>query len=137
MTQIDDFLDGEKMVGGFNFRPFTVGSKIACEQLGLTLFTTGDVSPDKAEAERQIMTFAWLHSQPLPQVLAAIRNSTASAAAEEFAFSVPVADLPVIIAEINRVSAAVADAVVDVHQKPGSGDDKTPGNSTGQGKPQD
>jgi len=136
MNPLNDFLDGEKKVASLTLRPFTIGSKLACEQLNLTMFTTGEVSDENSEAERQLMAFAWLHSQPLPKVLAAIRNGTANEAAEEFAYTVPIGDLPAVIAEINRVSLAVTAANVDVLQKASNCGDDAPGNSTGQDKPQ-
>ena len=136
MNALNDFLDGEKKVASLTLRPFTIGSKLGCEQLNLTMFTTGEVPGENSEAERQIVTFAWLHSQPLPKVLAAIRNGTANEAAEEFAYTVPIEDLPAVIAEINRISLAVTAANVDVLPKPGNGGDDAPGNSTGQDKPQ-
>lgn len=134
MNLLNDFLDGEKKVASLTLRPFTIGSKLACEQLNLTMFTTGEVSTENSDAERQLMMFAWLHSQPLPKVLAAIRNGTAKESAEEFAFSVPIGDLQAVISEINRISLAVTSANVDVQQKPGSGGDDAPGNFAGQDK---
>ena len=132
MTLLNDFLDGEKLIGGITFRPFTIGSKAVCEQMGLTMFTTGEVSSADGESERQLIAFAWLHSKPLSEVLTALRNGTASNAAQEFGFTIPVSVLPAIIAEINRISAATAEASVDVAQKPGGSKDNAPGNCTGQ-----
>ena len=132
MTQLNDFLDGEKLIGGITFRPFTIGSKAGCEQMGLTMFTTGEQPTSEGESERQLIAFAWLHSQPLPEVLTALRNGTASDAAQAFGFTVPITTLPAIIAEINRISAATAAATVDVAQKPGGSKDAAPGNCIGQ-----
>jgi len=133
MNEIHDFLDGEKMVGGLNFRPYTIGSKAACEQMRLTMFTDGTSPENDGESERQLIAFAWIQSQPLPEVITALRNGTASARAEEFGWTVPVSSLPAIISEINRISAASTAAAVEVAPKPGRGKDNAPGNSTGQG----
>lgn len=134
MNALNDFLDGEKLIGGITFRPFTIGSKAVCEQMGLTMFTTGESPASEGESERQLIAFAWLHSQPLLQVLAALRNGTAGDAAQAFGFTVPITSLPAIIEEINRISAATTAATVDVAQKPGASKDNAPGNCTGQDK---
>ena len=133
MNPLNDFIDGEKTIGGIRFRAFTIGSKAICEQMRLTMFTSGEVSDDAGESERQLIAFAWLHSEPLENVLIAVRKGTCDAAAQEFGFMLPVHILPAIIAEINRISAATAEAAVDVAPKPGGGKDNAPGNSTGQG----
>jgi hypothetical protein len=123
---MNDFLDGEKTIAGLNFRPFTLGSKAACEQMNLSMFLTGETGSD-AEAERQMVAFAWLHSAPLKTVLAALRNGTANECAQEFGFSVVISAMPELVAEINRISRAAAEASVDIMPKPGSKDD-SPGN---------
>jgi hypothetical protein len=133
MNEVHDFLDGEKIVGGLNFRPYTIGSKAACEQMRLTMFTDGTTPETEGESERQLIAFAWIQSQPLKEVIAALRNGTANACAEEFGWTVPVNSLPAIIAEINRISAASTAAAVEIIPKPGKGNDNAPGNSLGRG----
>lgn len=123
---MNDFLDGEKTVAGLKFRPFTLGSKAACEQMNLSMFLTGETGSE-SEAERQMVAFAWIHSAPLKTVLAALRNGTAEEAAQEFGFTITPQMSPDIIREINRISRAAAEASVDVLPKPGGKDD-SPGN---------
>jgi hypothetical protein len=123
---MNDFIDGEKTVAGLKFRPFTLGSKAACEQMNLSMFLTGE-SGSEAEAERQMVAFAWLHSAPFKNVLAALRNGTANESAQEFGFGITPQMSPEIIREINRISRAAAEASVDVLPKPGGKDD-SPGN---------
>lgn len=123
---MNDFLDGEKTVAGLKFRPFTLGSKAACEQMKLSMFLTGETGSE-SEAERQMVAFAWIHSAPLKTVLAALRNGTADEAAQEFGFSISLSAMPELVAEINRISRAAAEASVDVQPKPGGKDD-SPGN---------
>jgi len=133
MNEIHDFLDGEKTIGGIRFRAFTIGSKAICEQMRLTMFTSGEVSDDAGESERQLIAFTWLHSEPLENVLTAVRNGTCDSAAQCFGFTLPVHILPAIISEINRISAASAEASVDVAQKPGAGKETALGNLFGLG----
>lgn len=135
MNPLNDFLDGPKTIAGLRFRPVTMGSNAICEQLGLTLFTgsTKELIPQsdeeqEREAKQQIVAFTWLHSHPLPEVLAAIRNGTSDAAIQEFAFSLLPSHLPVIVAEINRISTASAAASIEVAPKPGGSDNGAPGN---------
>jgi hypothetical protein len=128
MTQIDDFLDGEKMVGGLKLRPLTFGSKAACDQMGLTMFTSGETPTEQAEVERQLVAFAWMHTEPLSEVITALRNGTAEAAAFEFGFAVDLGDAKALTAEIERIAAASVRNSVDVEPRPGSGRDDAPGN---------
>ena len=130
MTQLNDFLDGPKTIAGVNFRAFTMGSKALCEQMKLTLFTTGTVSEDarEGESDRQIIAFTWIHAAPLTEVLSAVRNGKADDAAFEFGFSMPVGSLNAIVAEINRISKQAADNAVEVEEKPESKSGDAPGN---------
>lgn len=133
MTELNDFLDGPKTIAGVTFRPFTMGSKALCEQMNLTLFTTGNL-PDGAqdgESDRQIIAFTWIHAAPLSDVLAAVRHRQADAAALEFGFAMPVSSMNAIVREINRISKQAAENAVEVEEKPGSKSD-APGNSVGQ-----
>jgi hypothetical protein len=123
---MNDFLDGEKTVAGLKFRPFTLGSKAACEQMGLSMFLTGETGSEN-DAERQMVAFTWIHTAPLKTVITALRNSTAAEEAEELGFSITPQMSAEIIREINRISRAAADAAVDVMPKPGAKDD-SPGN---------
>jgi len=124
---MNDFIDGPKKVGGLHFRPFTVGSKNACKQMGLSFFLTGEQLSEE-EMERQMIAFSWLHSaEPLEEVLAAIRNGTADIEAQKFGFQMPIGASPELVKEINRISKAAAENSVEVMQKPGTKDD-SPGN---------
>lgn len=131
MTPLNDFLDGPKMIGGIEFRPFTFGSKALCEQLELSIFISGTTPDDPEEIDRQMIAFTWIHSAPLNDVLRAVREKRAKEAAWEFGFRIPMSALGDIVAEINRVSKQAAQNAVDVEQKPGATADQ-PGNSCGQ-----
>jgi hypothetical protein len=114
MTPINDFLDGEKLIAGISFRPFTIGSKALCEQLKLTMFVTGEGGETPGEAERQIAAFTWIHVAPLAVVLKAVREGKAEDAALEYAFSIPTSSLNAIVAEINRISEQAKANAVEV-----------------------
>lgn len=133
MTEIDDLIDGEKLVGGILLRPFTMGSQAACKQMRLSMFTDGETPSSEEEANRQIMAFAWLHSAPLPKVLQALRNGTADQEVELFGFKVEPATMRKLIEEINRISKRAAENSVDVIPRNGSITEDAPGNSVGQG----
>ena len=131
MTKIDDFLDGEKTIGGFKFRPFTLGSKQACGQMRLSMFTDGSEDLSQEERERQIIAFAWLHIAPLREVLKAVRDGSANDAAQEFGFSITFSALNEIISEINRISEQAKANAVEVVEREGSKDKDEPGNFAG------
>ena len=129
---INDFLDGEKTIGGMQFRTFTLGSKAACEQMGLTMFTTGELCKDPGEAEQQLIAFAWLHVKPLPDVLKALRNGTAVDDAQAFGFEIPISAVSDMIAEINRISDQAKANAVEVVDRPAHGKSDAPKNFVGQ-----
>ena len=132
MTSLNDFLDGEKTIGGLVFRPFTLGSKAACEQLGLTMFTGAGADLAAGEAERQVIAFAWLHTKPLPEVLRALREGRGMEEAQAFGFEVPIHAVDEMIREINRISEQAKSNAVEVVEKQTTKDPAEPGNSVGQ-----
>jgi len=129
---INDFLDGQKTIGGMEFRPFTLGSKAACEQMGLTMFTTGQLCDDPGEAEQQLIAFAWIHVKPLNDVLKALRNGTAADDALAFGFEIPIEATSEMIAEINRISNQAKANAVEVVDRPTHGKSDAPKNFVGQ-----
>jgi hypothetical protein len=129
---INDFLDGQKTIGGMEFRPFTLGSKAACEQMGLTMFTTGQLCDDPGEAEQQLIAFAWIHVKPLGDVLKALRNGIAADEARAFGFEIPINAVSEIIAEINRISDQAKANAVEVVDRPAHGKSDAPKNFVGQ-----
>jgi hypothetical protein len=129
---INDFLDGQKTIGGMEFRPFTLGSKAACEQMGLTMFTTGQLCDDPGEAEQQLIAFAWIHVKPLGEVLKALRNGTATDDARAFGFEIPIGAVSEMISEINRISDQAKANAVEVVDRPAHGKSDAPKNSVGQ-----
>ena len=129
---INDFLDGEKTIGGMQFRPFTLGSKAACEQMGLTIFTTGQPCEDPGEAEQQLIAFAWLHVKPLNDVLKALRNRTAIDEALAFGFEIPIEATSEMVAEIHRISNQAKANAVEVVDRPSHGKSDAPKNFVGQ-----
>lgn len=129
---INDFLDGEKTIGGMQFRTFTLGSKAACEQMGLTMFTTGELPEDQGAAEKQLIAFSWLHVEPLGNVLKALRNGTAADEAMAFGFGIPLESVSAMIAEINRISDKAKANAVEVIERPSHGKSDAPKNFVGQ-----
>ena len=129
MTEIEDLLDGEKIIGGIKMRPFTVGSRSACKQMGLSVFTEGKTDISEDEANKQIIAFAWLHSAPLKEVLQRLRNGTAEEAAMEFGFNIEPFALSQIVEEINRISKRATENSVEVISRNGVSKEDAPGNS--------
>ena len=132
MTKIDDFLDGEKTIAGMKFRPFTLGSKQACGQMNLTMFTTPGTELSQEETERQIIAFAWMHVKPLSEVLKALRENKANEAAQSFGWEIEWTAVDAMIAEINRISNQAKENSVEVVERQGAKDKDEPGNSVGQ-----
>ncbi|NDG19831.1 MAG: hypothetical protein EB117_16415 [Betaproteobacteria bacterium] len=56
------------------------------------------------EKQRQIVTFAWMQSRPLQQVLLAVRSGCYEDEVSEFEFGLAVSDLPDLMVEIQRLA---------------------------------
>lgn len=114
------------LVGGNRLRPFSLGTLNLCRQLKLTLFTDAqaDEKLSEEERQRQIAAFAWMQSEPLKEVLRAVRAGTWEDAVTEFEFNLSVDTIPTLVAEIGRIATLAAAAAVEVVPKPGGGEDK-------------
>jgi hypothetical protein len=117
-------------------RPFTFGSFGLCKKLGLTMFSgemeaeeDGTSRMDNSAAVDQIGTFFWMQSQPVNEVLAAVRAGTWEDAALEFEMKLPISAMDELMKEIERTSGMVREAAVDVLPKgDDDGDKDAPGN---------
>lgn len=140
--QLDSLIEGPreiKLNSGktITIRPFTFGSFGLCKKLGLTIFGGGEeAETESGEPEYldehvmdQLGTFFWMQSQPVNEVLGAVRNGTWKERAEEFEFDLPIHAMKDLMSEINRISRMAQDAAVDVAPKDDGDSDKgAPGN---------
>ena len=125
-----NLLRGPMEIEGLTLRPFSLRSRLNCIALGLTLFTDSEGAQlTPLEVEEQIVALAWERSQPVHAVRKAIDTGTAWDAIHDFADSLPLAALPKLVAEINRVAAEIKEQAVEVVPRPGSEDKDAPGNS--------
>jgi len=131
MTPINDFLDGEKTIAGMVFRPFTVGSKLLCSQMKLSMFIEPEIPITEEEAIRQIMAFSWFHVAPLREVLCALREGRGNDEALLISFGVEPHAIEEIVSEINRISERAKKNAVQVVEKNTTKDKDAPGNSVG------
>lgn len=116
-------------IEGLTLRPFSLRSRLNCMALGLTLFTEPDGTElTPLQIEEQILALAWERSQPVQTVRKAIDAGTAWDAIHDFADSLPLAALPKLVAEINRVAAEIKEQAVEVVPRPNSEDKDAPGN---------
>ena len=122
--------EGEVTLCGHKLRPFTFGSLTLCRRLKLSLFTDEGSAEELNEAEtlRQMSAFFWIQSQPVTDVLGAVRAGKSDEAIDAFQFEVPVHVLPRLMDRINELSKLAGSAAVEVEAKPDSGDDDTPVN---------
>ncbi len=123
MESEDILLETGNSAAGIELRPFTFGTLQLCRKLGLDIFTgereaseteDGDFDDDSLT---QIQTFIWMQSQPLKQVLRAVKNGSWEDEVLEFAFGLELADMNEIMASINEIGD-VATTAVDVVEKP-------------------
>ncbi len=69
---------GERQIGGIKLRPFSYGSMQLAYLFKLSLFTgEGDTEQTDEEKQRQIVTFAWMQSAPIDEVVAAVHDGSA------------------------------------------------------------
>jgi hypothetical protein len=121
------FLSGPIEIEGIKLRPFSLRSRLNCMALGLTLFTdTEGAELTPLQVEEQILALAWERSQPVQTVRKAIDAGTAWDAIHDFADSLPLAALPQLVAEINRVASEIK--AQEVVPRPGTEDKDAPGN---------
>lgn len=124
-----NLLRGPLEIEGLTLRPFSLRSRLNCMALGLTLFTEPDGTQlTPLQVEEQILALAWERSQPVQAVRKAIDAGTAWDAIHDFADSLPLAALPKLVAEINRVAAEIKEQAVEVVPRPNSEDKDAPGN---------
>jgi hypothetical protein len=117
-------------IQGIRLRPFSYGSMQLSYMLGLSLFTGEDKQGlNEAETQRQIVTFAWMQSAPLDEVIAAVREQRVDEQVLRYSLGVPFEAIPALLAEINRIGAMIEASNVRVESKhPSTGDDP-PGKS--------
>jgi len=125
--------EGTVKLAGHELRPFTFGSFTLCRKLNLTLFTKDGATEelDEDETMRQLAAFFWIQSQPVKDVLDAVRAGTAELSIEDFQFEIPVHALPAIMRRVTALSQLAAAAAVEIEDKPttaGSEGDEAPKN---------
>jgi hypothetical protein len=124
---------GERRIGNFKLRPYTMGSMQLAYLLKLTMFTRGKDDPplalDDLEEQRQIMAFAWMQSADEDDIADAVRDGTVDRCVLKFSLNVTFDMLPGLMAEINRINAMLAASSVRVESKYPSNDDNAPGKS--------
>lgn len=128
----DAFTEPEKTIAGLKLRPFSIGSLNICRRLNLTLFTQAEGAAELSEEEkqRQIVAFLFIQSEPLPDVLKAIRSENFD---DEyllpFSCRLPISAIPEAVKEIQRIIDAAGAAAVEVEPKPGEKTSDAPPNS--------
>ena len=148
--QLDSLTEGPREIKlnsgkSITIRPFTFGSFGLCKKLGLTMFGGGDEDEFDADGNvigkgeddltddvmDQLQAFFWMQSQPIHDVLGAVRDGSWKDKVEEFVFDLPIHAMKELMSEMNRISAMATEAAVDVAPKMDSGesDKGAPGNS--------
>lgn len=127
LTEAEEaFLEpAENTVAGLTLRPFSMGSLAALRKLGLDM----SEEADEDARLRALAGVVWVHSRPVHEVLRAIRKGTASDDIDAFMFSIDLASLPELNAEVARISAQINAASVSIEPKPGDKEETPPGNS--------
>ena len=141
-----ELLDGYKIT----LRPFTFGSVALAKRLGLEMFSgeSDDEEETKEKVEedlkaleneieeeeisdevmQELATFFWMQSQPVPEVLSAVRDGSWELKAEEFAHYIPIHKIAELLGETNRISQMASLAAVDVAPRDGTSDEDAPPN---------
>ena len=116
-----------KTVAKYKVRSFSYGSLQLAYLLNLSLFT-GATQADVTEREiqRQISTFVWMQSAPQDEVIRAVTNGTAETEVLKFSLSVDLADLPDLLAEVNKIGDQISANEVRVESKHKSDDKEQP-----------
>jgi len=125
---MSDFNDHPETVAGFIVRPFTLGSKIACETMELPLFVGAQEGAKDMAVDFQVIAFLWMHHAPLKDVQAALQTGTWKQRVESFAFGIDFECMPEIVRWIKTISDRTAKVSFDVVQRPNSSDSDAPPN---------
>lgn len=145
--QLDALIDGPREIKlnsgkSITIRPFTFGSFGLSKKLGLTMFVGEDERFDENgqpvedpardlddDTIWQLQAFFWMQSQPVNEVLGAVRNGSWRDRVEEFGFDLPLHVMHDLMAEMNRINKMAAEAAVDVVPRDDSdADSGAPGN---------
>ena len=118
-----------KHIGDFKLRPFTLGSVTLCKKLGLSQFT-GEKSEeplDQVEQLRQVAGFLFIHCEPVEKVLRSVRDKqTLEDELLRYQLQIPLAIVPQVMEEIQRVGDMTAAASVEIVDKPSDSNTSQP-----------
>jgi len=123
MDSEDILLEAGSKTCGLELRPFTFGTLQLCRKLGLDIFTgereatEGEDGDFDGDSIQQIQTFIWIQSQPIKDVLRAVKDGTWEDEVMEFSFGLELSDMNDIMTSINEIGD-VASTAVDVVEKP-------------------
>jgi len=123
------FLEGGLNVPGLQMRPFSIGTLNLCKKMKLSMFVSDEDKKEEGELSEddsleQLTAFAWMQSQPLKDVLAAVRENRWREAVEVFSFSLSAETIGSLTSEITRISGQSNAAAVEVVKKPGEASDE-------------
>ena len=120
----------ERTVGGITLRPFSYGSMQLAYMLNLSLFTEEEgADPDDAEMQRQVVTFAWMQSAPIDEVVDAILSKSVEGRVLRYSLNITFDQIPHLIGEIRRIGEMVAASNVRAESRYGNDTETPPGKS--------
>ena len=122
------FIEGDKVIAGHRLRPFTFGTAKLAKKMGLTMFTGEDDDLSEEEMLDQLAAFVWMQSQPVDEVVDAVRSGQHEYFIDIFAMDLPISSAADFMEEINSVHGMVAEAAVDVESQPSDTDKDAPPN---------
>ena len=114
------FLEGESVIDGLKLRPFTLGTYLACEKRGLTMFTGASAELSPVERTEQAVAFLYLQTAPIEEVIISRGNQKAfDEAVARFSFSLPMTAAQKVVELIRDLCEQTANASVETISKPG------------------
>ena len=116
-----------KILGKYKIRTFSYASLNMAYALNLTLFTGAkSESVSEMEVQRQISTFMWMQTAPKDDVVNAIADGRAEKEALKFSMDIDLNEVPLILAEINKIGDQISANEVRVESKYKDTDQDTP-----------
>jgi hypothetical protein len=126
------FTEPDAQIAGLTLRPFSLGSLTICRRAKLTMLT-GDAKPEELsddEKQNQIVAFIFIQSQPIQDVLRAVKDPDfIEKHILPFSMTLPLDAMPAAVAEIQRIMDAASAAYVEVQSKPDEKPEDAPPNS--------
>lgn len=116
-------------IGGFEFRPFSIGTLQNARKLKLTMIMGKGGKLKQEDLVRQVTVYAWMQSAPIRDVSRAIREGTWEEEVDVFSAALDVPTIIALMREVERHVEQIGDHAFDLMPRDESSAEDPPPNS--------